>query len=155
MGKAEPDAGRVAMALDGSGQLSVAVTVKLAAADAAPSGAVVTISAGHDAAGSGFTIFVEAAEKLLLASGSGVDDAIVAILRNGVPPAAEQLMAPTSVMFWRRDPGGNVTVRLLPDPSHVAPPVAEHETKLSRRGRLSVTVELTSRVGPLLVASIV
>src|SRR6266850_96287 len=98
MGNAEPDTGRVAIALDGSGQLSVAVTVKFATADASPGAAVARMSAGHDAAGSGFTMFVEAVEKLLLASGSGIDEAIVAVLRSGVPPAAEQLMAPTRVM---------------------------------------------------------
>ena len=42
----------------GSGQLSVAVTVNFAIADACPGCAVVTISAGQDITGGGFTIRV-------------------------------------------------------------------------------------------------
>src|SRR5438093_9008598 len=94
-----------------SGQLSVAVTAKLTMADVCPGAAVATISAGHDMVGGRFTIFVIAVEKLLLRSGSGVDEAIVAVLLSGVPPAAEQLIAATrKTVPEPADPAGNVTV---------------------------------------------
>ena len=88
------------MALGSSGQLSVAVTVKLTGADVCPGCAAVTMSAGQDITGNGLTIVVETVEKLLLRSGSGTGEAIVAVLLSGVPPAAEQLMDATSVIVW-------------------------------------------------------
>src|SRR5207249_7778772 len=99
------------MAPGGSGQLSVAVTVKLTMADVCPGAAVATMSAGHDMAGAGFTILVAAVEKLLLGSGSGVDEEMVAVLLSGVPPAAEQLIAATrKIVPEPEDSAGNVTV---------------------------------------------
>jgi hypothetical protein len=69
------------------------------------------MSAGQDITGSGFTMLAIAVEKLLLESGSGAEPAIVAVLLSRVPPAAEQLMAPTSVMVRSVElAGGNVTV---------------------------------------------
>ena len=109
--KAEPEAGLATIAPAGSGQLSVAVTMKFAIVDACPGAAVVTMSAGQDITGSGFTIFVTAVDKLLLGSGSGVDEEMVAVLLSGVPPAAEQLIAATRVIVPEPEaPDGNVTV---------------------------------------------
>ena len=109
--KGEPEAGVATMVPGCSGQLSVAVTAKLAITDVCPGCAVVTMSAGHDITGGGFTIFVAAVEKLLLGSGSGVDEEIVAVLLSGVPPAAEQPIAVTRAIVANPGaPGGNVTV---------------------------------------------
>ena len=69
------------------------------------------MSAGQDITGSGFTIVVEAIEKLLLESGSGIGELIVAVLLSGVPPAAEQLTAATRVIVRGfKSPGGDVMV---------------------------------------------
>ena len=109
--KDEPEAGVATMAPGCSGQLSVAVTAKLTRADVCPGGAVATMSAGHDTAAGGFTIFVAAVEKLLLGSGSGVDEEMVAVLLSGVPPAAEQLIAATREIVPEPEaPAGNVTI---------------------------------------------
>ena len=54
---------------------------------------------------------VAAVEKLLLGSGSGVDEEMVAVLLSGVPPAAEQLIAATrKIVPEPEDSAGNVTV---------------------------------------------
>ena len=108
--KGEPEAGVATMAPACSGQLSIAVTAKLTMADVCPGAAVAAMS-GHDMAGGGFTIFVAAVEKLLLGSGSGMDEEMVAVLLSGVPPAAEQLIAATrAIVANPGTPGGNVKV---------------------------------------------
>ena len=110
-GKDEPEAGVATMAPGGSGQLSVAVTVKLTMADVCPGAAAARMSAGHNMAGGVFTIFVTAVEKLLLGSGSGVDEEMVAVLLSKVPPAAEQLIAATREIVPEPEaPAGNVTI---------------------------------------------
>ena len=110
-GKDDPAAGVATMAPGCSGQLSVAVTAKLTMADVCPGAAVATMSAGHDMAGGRFTIFVTAVEELLLRSGSGVDEEMVAVLLSGVPLAAEQLIAATREIVPEPEaPAGNVTV---------------------------------------------
>jgi hypothetical protein len=43
----------------------------------------------------------------------------------------------------------NSTVRLLPEPMQMPPPVALHDTKLNAAGRLSVTWTFTAASGPL------
>ena len=103
--------------------------------------------------GGGLEAVVVAVAELLVVLGSGVEELTVAVLLITVPSATEQFTVATKVMV--SDPpevrDANVTVRLLPEPPQIPPPVEEHETKVVSGGRSSVTVTDVAGSGPLLV----
>lgn len=103
--------------------------------------------------GGGLEAVVVAVAELLFELGSGVEELTVAVLLITVPPTTEQFTLATKVMVSdspdARDT--NVTVRLLPEPPQIPPPVEEQETKVVSAGRLSVTVTDVAGSGPLLV----
>src|SRR6266498_3023492 len=81
---------------------------------------------------------------------SGVAELIVAVLLMVIPTGP--LAVATSVIVADEPLATevNVTMRLLPEPSHW-PPVELHETNVTEDGKVSVTVTFCATAAPLLV----
>src|SRR5687768_14787978 len=119
--------------------------------------AVTVMLAGQVITGAGFEVVVVVVAELLAVFGSLVTELTVAVLLMTVPLATVQLAVATRVAVTLV-PGAivaKVTVRALPDPPQVPPPVAEQLTKVTLAGRVSETVTLVAVAGPALVTVMV
>src|SRR5438876_12050477 len=104
--------------------------------------------------GGGACTIVVAVAELLTRFGSDVREATVAVLVI-VTPAA--LLTEATTVMIAEAPGateGKVIVRSLPEPPQT-PSVAEHETKVTVPGKVSVTMMDSAMVAPLLATAMV
>jgi hypothetical protein len=96
-------------------------------------------------------------EALLPLTGSRSVETTDATLVTVAPFATEQLRVAPIVMVAEAPAASelNETIRLLSEPPHTPPAVAEHDTNVTEEGRLSVTVIEGAGSGPLFVRVIV
>jgi hypothetical protein len=106
-----------------------------------------------DMLGCGLDAVVEMVDELFAMFESGTEEVAEAVFVIVAASATEQLTRATMVTVAEAPDTRveNVTVRLLPLPPQTPPPVAEHDTNETDRGRSSVNVTDDASFGPLLV----